>query len=114
MDPEFYFAPHPRNCEMYFICENYRIHPHECGEGVHWDYVNNRCNFPLAAICFASASNPTNKFGKMVCSTAGRTVEYKENECKYVADSSPVVPGNDISKYSFAWLYYSDRLNKMN
>lgn len=94
MDPSFYFAPHPRNCEMYFICENYRIHPHECGEGVYWDYMNNRCNFPLAAICYAG--NPTNNFGKMVCSTGGRTVEYKEDECKYVADSSPVVPGNDI------------------
>lgn len=96
MDPEFYFAPHPRNCEMYFICENYRIHPHECGEGVYWDYVNNRCNFPLAELCFSG--NPTNNFGKMVCSSSGRTVEYKQDECKYVADTSPVKPGNDISK----------------
>lgn len=94
MDPEFYFAPHPRNCEMYFICENYRIHPHECGEGVYWDYMNNRCNFPLAAICYG---NPSNNFGKMVCSSSGHTFEYKEDECKYVADSSPVKPGNDIS-----------------
>lgn len=95
MDPEFYFAPHPRNCEAYFICENYRIHPHECGEGVYWDYKNNRCNFPLAAICYSGNQPAT--FGKMVCSTSGHTYEYKEDECKYVADSSPVKPGNDIS-----------------
>lgn len=99
MDPEFYFAPHPRNCEMYFICENYRIHPHECGEGVYWDYLNNRCNFPLAALCYSGA-NPANNFGKMVCSSGGHTFEYKEDECKYVADASPVKPGNDISKTS--------------
>lgn len=100
MDPEFYFAPHPRDCEMYFICENYRIHPHECGEGVHWDYVNNRCNFPIAALCYSD--NPTNNYGKMVCSSRGQSVEYTKDECKYVAaDASPtlppVVPGNDIS-----------------
>jgi len=95
MDPEFYFAPHPRNCEMYFICENYRIHPHECGEGVYWDYVNNRCNFPLAAICYSG--KPANNFGKMVCSSGGRTVEYKEDECKYVAEASPVQPVDDIT-----------------
>lgn len=100
MDPEFYFAPHPRNCELYFICENYRIHPHECGEGVYWDYVNNRCNFPLAAICYASLSNPTNTFGKMVCSSGGHSLEYKEDECKYVANASPVKPGNDISNFA--------------
>ncbi|KAG4076251.1 hypothetical protein HA402_014800 [Bradysia odoriphaga] len=100
MDPEFYFAPHPRNCEMYFICENYRIHPHECGDGVYWDYLHNRCNYPLAAICYSD--NPTNNFGKMVCSSRGQTVEYVQDECRYVAAdaSSPapsVVPGNDIT-----------------
>lgn len=98
MDPEFYFAPHPRNCEMYFICENYRIHPHECGEGVYWDYVNNRCNFPIAALCY-SGTNPANDFGKMICSSSGgHSVAYRQDECKYVADASPVKPGNDISK----------------
>jgi len=94
MDPEFYFAPHPRNCEMYFICENYRIHPHECGEGVHWDYMNNRCDYPIAAICYGTTSN---NVGKMVCSSGGYTFEYKQNECKYVAEPSPVQPGNDIT-----------------
>ncbi|KAJ6647373.1 putative chitinase 10 [Pseudolycoriella hygida] len=96
MDPEFYFAPHPRNCEMYFICENYRIHPQECGEGVYWDYKNNRCNFPLAAVCYAGSS-PANHFDKMVCSSSGHTVEYKADECKYVSGTSPVKPGIDIT-----------------
>lgn len=52
-NPEFYFAPHPRNCEKYFICENYRIHSHQCGEGIHWDYVFNQCDFPVRTFCYA-------------------------------------------------------------
>lgn len=52
-NPEFYFAPHPRSCEKYFICENYRIHQHQCGEGIHWDYVFNQCDFPVKTFCFA-------------------------------------------------------------
>ncbi|KAJ6647238.1 putative chitinase 10 [Pseudolycoriella hygida] len=52
-NPEFYFAPHPRNCEKYFICENYRIHSHQCGEGIQWDYVYNQCDFPKKTFCFA-------------------------------------------------------------
>lgn len=52
-NPEFYFAPHPRSCEKYFICENYRIHSHQCGEGIHWDYVFNQCDFPVKTFCYA-------------------------------------------------------------
>lgn len=52
-NPEFYFAPHPRSCEKYFICENYRIHSHQCGEGIHWDYVFNQCDFPVKTFCYS-------------------------------------------------------------
>lgn len=55
-NPEFYFAPHPRICEKYFICENYRIHNHQCGEGIHWDYVYNQCEFPLKTFCYSDGS----------------------------------------------------------
>lgn len=55
-NPEFYFAPHPRSCEKYFICENYRIHLHQCGEGIHWDYVFNQCDFPVKTFCYSGIS----------------------------------------------------------
>jgi len=55
-NPEFYFAPHPRSCEKYFICENYRIHSHQCGEGIHWDYIFNQCDFPVKTFCYAGVS----------------------------------------------------------
>jgi len=55
-NPEFYFAPHPRNCERYFICENYRIHDQQCGEGINWDYVYNQCDFPTKSFCYSGVS----------------------------------------------------------
>lgn len=54
--PEFYFAPHPRSCEKYFICENYRIHNHKCGEGIYWDYIFNQCDFPVKTFCYSDVS----------------------------------------------------------
>lgn len=81
-NPEFYFAPHPRDCEQYFICENTRIHPYECGNGLYWDYLNNRCNLPLNALCYPII--PPEITGKLVCTSGGRTVEYKESECRFV------------------------------
>lgn len=58
-NPEFYFAPHPRSCEMYFICENYRIHYHQCGEGIYWDYVYNQCDFPEKTFCYSGGRTTT-------------------------------------------------------
>lgn len=55
-NPEFYFAPHPRSCEKYFICENYRIHSHQCGEGIYWDYIFNQCDFPVKTYCYSGVS----------------------------------------------------------
>jgi len=53
-NPEFYFAPHPRICEKYFICENYQIHAHQCGEGIYWDYVYQQCDFPSKSFCYST------------------------------------------------------------
>jgi len=52
-NPDFYFAPHPRICGKYFICENYRIHDHQCGDGIHWDYVYNQCDYPEKSYCYS-------------------------------------------------------------
>jgi len=52
-NPDFYFAPHPRHCGKYFICENYRIHDQQCGEGIYWDYVYNQCDFPEKSFCYS-------------------------------------------------------------
>lgn len=52
----FYFAPHPYDCEKYFICENRRIHPHQCGPGINWDYVYLQCNFPDRTYCFSNST----------------------------------------------------------
>lgn len=56
----FYFAPNPTNCEQYFICENGRLHSHQCGPGIHWDYIYNQCDFAQTAFCYAPTSNPVN------------------------------------------------------
>lgn len=53
LKPGFYFVPHPNNCEQYYICENQKIHAHQCANGVHWDYVANQCDVPDRAICYA-------------------------------------------------------------
>lgn len=49
----FYFAPHPTNCQKYFICSNGQIHEHQCGYGVHWDHIQSQCEFAERAKCFA-------------------------------------------------------------
>lgn len=55
----FYFAPHPDFCEQYFICENRRIHFHQCGAGIHWDYIYLQCDFPERAYCYSN-NTPSN------------------------------------------------------
>lgn len=52
----FYFAPHPDKCEQYFICENRRIHAHQCASGIHWDYVHLQCDYAEKAYCFTGHS----------------------------------------------------------
>jgi len=56
-NPDFYFAPHPRNCGQYFICENYRIHDHQCGDGIFWDYVYNQCDYPEKSFCYSGETH---------------------------------------------------------
>lgn len=29
---------------------------HQCGEGIHWDYVFNQCDFPVKTFCFSGVS----------------------------------------------------------
>lgn len=53
----FYFVPHPDKCEQYFICENRRIHAHQCAAGIHWDYVHLQCDYAEKAYCFTNNSN---------------------------------------------------------
>lgn len=53
----FYFVPHPTVCERYFICVDRRIHFHQCGSGIHWDYVYEQCNFPQRTYCYANATH---------------------------------------------------------
>lgn len=48
----FYFAPHPKSCQKYFICVNRRAYQHQCGDGVYWDYINNQCDFARKSICY--------------------------------------------------------------
>lgn len=57
-NPDFYFAPHPRHCGKYFICENYRIHDHQCGDGIFWDYVYNQCDLPEKSFCYSGETHP--------------------------------------------------------
>ncbi|KAJ6642574.1 putative chitinase 10 [Pseudolycoriella hygida] len=56
-NPDFYFAPHPRHCGKYFICENYRIHNHQCGDGIYWDYVYNQCDFAEKSFCYSDETH---------------------------------------------------------
>lgn len=56
----FYFAPHPDFCEQYFICENRRIHFHQCGAGIHWDYIYLQCDFPERAYCYSNNTQSNN------------------------------------------------------
>lgn len=49
----FYFAPHPTSCQKYFICTNRRLHEHQCGNGIQWDFINARCDFIETASCFS-------------------------------------------------------------
>lgn len=56
-NPDFYFAPHPRHCGRYFICENYRIHDHQCGDGIIWDYVYNQCDIPEKSFCYSGETH---------------------------------------------------------
>lgn len=48
-----YFAPHPIDCQKYFICENQRAHSHQCGAGIHWDYIFSQCVHAETAFCFS-------------------------------------------------------------
>lgn len=61
----FYFVPHPLVCERYFICENRRIHFHQCGNGIHWDFIHLQCDHPGHAFCYAKGTatdrNPHNQ-----------------------------------------------------
>lgn len=48
-----YFAPHPTDCQKYFICEGHRVHSHQCGTGIHWDYIFSQCVHAETAFCFS-------------------------------------------------------------
>jgi len=74
-NPEFYFAPHPRECEKYFICENYRIHDHQCGDGIYWDYVYNQCEYPSNSFCYAGDVSITTIEESTVAPEKGNLIE---------------------------------------
>lgn len=48
-----YFAPHPTDCQRYFICENHRVHNHQCGAGIYWDYMFSQCVKAETAFCYS-------------------------------------------------------------
>lgn len=50
-DDGFYFVPHPKTCEYYFVCINGISELLRCAPGLYWDALNNRCDFPEIAFC---------------------------------------------------------------
>lgn len=49
----FYYAPHPSDCQKYFICTNREIHVHQCGFGIHWNYIHSQCDLSDRGMCYA-------------------------------------------------------------
>lgn len=50
---EFYFAPHPTDCQKYFVCSHRELHEHQCGDGIQWDFGLSQCEFVERAVCFS-------------------------------------------------------------
>lgn len=55
----FYFGPHPSDCQKYFICANRKIHLHQCGFGIHWNYAHSQCDLSDRAMCYARSQQST-------------------------------------------------------
>ncbi|XP_059608260.1 protein obstructor-E-like [Phlebotomus argentipes] len=52
-----YFIADTTHCEKYYICANGIPYQHHCAPGVHWDYINNQCDFPGNAFCYEKGDN---------------------------------------------------------
>ncbi|XP_030372032.1 uncharacterized protein LOC115622270 [Scaptodrosophila lebanonensis] len=48
-----YFLPHPRNCQLYFICAYGHLHRHQCGRGTQWNYKSSECQLSEEAECYS-------------------------------------------------------------
>ena len=45
------FAPHPRDCGLYYECDGTTPVLMECPPGLYWDERENVCNWPEASGC---------------------------------------------------------------
>lgn len=58
---DFYFAPHPTNCQKYFICFNHQLREHQCGNGLQFDFALSQCEFIERAKCFSRVQQIQNE-----------------------------------------------------
>ncbi|KAH8411161.1 hypothetical protein KR222_009264, partial [Zaprionus bogoriensis] len=70
-----YFLPHPRDCQLYFICAYGHLHRHQCGGGTLWDYKSSECQLSENAVCYRSSdTQPLTDLDKAVSTTSGSQV----------------------------------------
>lgn len=50
---DFYFAPHPLNCNYYIMCFAGHRQIHRCADSLIFDWMHLRCDVPQNAVCLA-------------------------------------------------------------
>lgn len=74
---DFYFAPHPTNCQKYFICFNYQLREHQCGNGLQFDFALSQCEFIERAKCFSRIQQIQNERSPSFAETMPAPVKHE-------------------------------------
>lgn len=53
MNVDFYFAPHPYNCNYFIMCFAGQRQIERCAQGLIFDWINLQCDVPGNAWCLA-------------------------------------------------------------
>ncbi|XP_034482534.1 uncharacterized protein LOC117787991 [Drosophila innubila] len=85
-----YFLPHPKNCQLYFICAYGHLHRHQCGIGTLWNYKSSECQISVRAECYGNSNSNLQPSKRPMLQTANTpsTTPGQVTVCYIVSTSS--------------------------